>query len=66
MTKDVFQVNNSLIVDVFEETLINSTILSILGCDQDQGLNGKVVFQIVGEVNGFLALVEEKSSKVLL
>ena len=53
-------------MDVFEETEIDTILLTILAQDNDQGMNGRVTFQLFGEVGGYVKLVEKQSSKLYL
>ena len=52
-----------VIIDITEECDKGTRLIAIKGQDEDQAENGKVVFEILGDFNGFLSLESENSGE---
>ena len=48
--------DDDVIVDITEESVIGTRLISVLGRDKDQGINGEIVFEILNDDNGLLSL----------
>ena len=55
---------SEVVIDVMEECLVGTTLISVNGRDNDQGKNGEVVFEIIGDVNRLLALTSHHSGTI--